>query len=492
MMKPAKPLSAGHALASLIGKGWEICRPPVETARFWLVQAGILSIALVDEVLLDGLHIRLPFGVPSSATTGLLFVPVIYAALNFGRRGAIATAIWATIVVVPHWSLLHHLSAGHFWIEVLYLIILNAVAIVVGQRVESEQRARRRAEDALAAARSAEARYRGLFEEQPAPVIISNSAGLVTEVNTAATRLLGRPAAGLSLSELLNADVGTLLAEDPPCLRLAGPDGEDQIFVPTAHELTSADGSGMVQIVLTDVTEQHRRRQEQEAFAGRLLAVQEELRRQVAHELHDDPLQNLIFLTRELDDVGEDPELAAGLACKVRRGSRIASEVVTALRKVISGLRPPILDDLGVLYALRQLAEESRVRSGLSIDLRVRGEAIRLSPELELTVYRVIQESLSNVIRHASASHVTIRVRFGERIVLTISDDGCGIPPAARRIGGPDGGFGLLGMRERVNLAGGALDVRPRRPHGTTIRVTLPFPRPQETAVPMSPVGISA
>jgi signal transduction histidine kinase len=466
--------SPAHAVGRLLARAWQAFRPPVSAVRFWIVQFGILSIALFDEAFLDELHKRLPFGVPDSATTGLLLVPVIYAALNFGRRGAVATALWATTLVVPSWVFIHHLSTGHFWIETCYLLVINSVAIVVGQRVENEQRARHRAEGALAAARSAEARYRGLFEEQPAPVIICDSAGTVTEINTAAMRLFGLNAAGSSLRELLTVSVAAVLTDDPPCLHLRNPAGEEELFIPTAHVMTSNDGTRLAQIVLTNVTEQHRRREEQQAFAGRLLAVQEEQRRRVAHELHDDPLQSLIFLTRELDDLSEDPELPARLTGKVLRNSAVATGVATSLRKVIRGLRPPILDDLGVVSALRQLAEESRTRSGLTIDLKIHGKATRLSPELELTVYRVVQESLSNVIRHAAAQRVAIRVRFGEQIVVTVTDDGCGIQD--RDMTGDDsaGGFGLLGMRERVNVAGGALDVKPRRPHGTVVRATLP------------------
>ncbi len=494
-MTNAELASPPQAMTRLLGRAWRAFRPPVGAGRFWIVQIGILSIAVFDEAVLDDMHKRLPFGVPDSATTGLLLIPVIYAALNFGRRGAIATALWATILVVPSWLFIHHLSDGHFWIETCYLLVINSVAVVVGQRVENEQRARRRAEGALEAARSAEARYRGLFEEQPAPVIICDSAGVVTEVNTASMRLFGRTGAGSSLRDLLTVGVAVVLTDDPPCLHLRNPGGEEELFIPTAHALTSDDGSRLVQIVLTNVTEQHRRREEQQAFAGRLLAVQEEQRRRVAHELHDDPLQSLIFLARELDDLSDDPELPARLSGKVLRDSAVATGVTTSLRKVIRGLRPPILDDLGVVSALRQLAEESRSRSGLAIDLRIHGKETRLSPELELTAYRVVQESLSNVIRHAHAHRVSIRLRFGEQVVVTVTDDGCGIQPPAETREASAGGFGLLGMRERVNMTGGTLDVEPRRPHGTVVRATLPCPPPEAEpgdSATAEPTGMSA
>lgn len=466
-------------VAQLARTLWRAVRPPVGTPRFWIVQFGVLSIALVHAMLLDEGSVRLPYDIPDSVPIGpLLLAPVIYAALNFGRRGAVATALWATALVVGGWGVTEHLSYAHLSIELGYLTIINSVAIVVGQRVENEQKARRRAEDALRAARVVEARYRGLFEEQPAPVIITDSGGVVAEVNTAATRLLGNTAVGCSVRELLTVGVEKVLAEDPPYLSLRTAGGEGRFFVPTAHVLAAGDGSRLVQIVLTDVTEQHRRREEHQAFAGRLLAVQEDERRRLAQELHDDPLQNLIYLTRALDDLSDDPELPARLTQEVLRDSAVAIDVATELRKVIRGLRPPILDDLGVVSALRQLTEEARQRSRLSIDLKVSGNQTRLSPELELTAYRIIQESLSNVIRHADAHRVGIRVRFGEQVVLTVIDDGRGIQAPANGQKDTVGGMGLMGMRERVNLVGGTLDVKRRHPRGTIVRATLPSSLP--------------
>lgn len=502
-MTEAKPGSSPRAAARQAGRVaqparalWRAVRPPVGTPRFWIVQFGVLSIALVHGLMLDEAGVRLPYGIPDSVPMGpLLLAPVVYAALNFGRRGALATSLWATMLVVGGWVLSPHLGYTHLSIEMGYLTIINSVAIVVGQRVENEQGARRRAETALQTARVAEARYRGLFEEQPAPVIITDSAGVVTEVNTAATRLLGQTAVGRGVRDLLTVGVKNVLAHDPPCLSLRTAGGEERLFVPTAHELAAGDGSGLVQIVLTDVTEEHRRREEHQAFAGRLLAVQEDERRRLAQELHDDPLQNLIYLTRALDDLSDDPELPARLTEQVLRGGAVAIDVATELRKVIRGLRPPILDDLGVVSALRQLAEEARQRSRLSIDLKVNGNQTRLSPELELTAYRIIQESLSNVIRHAGAHRVGIRVRFGDEVVLTVTDDGRGIQPPVNGQTDAGAGLGLMGMRERVNLVGGTLDVKRRHPRGTVVRATLPCAAPghnSHTATSVNAVQVPA
>ena len=192
-----------------VGGVWSALRtllPPVRALRFWIVQAGVLSVALIhDVVLVDVPGPSHPFGVADAMTSAFLLVPVIYAALNFGVRGSTATAVWATALIAPHWWLMHHLSGSHLIIEMGNLAVIYAVAIVVGQRVESEQQARHRAEAALEVARTVSIRYQGLFEQQPAPVIIADSAGAVHAGNTAATRPVAPAARGLGIAQRLLA-----------------------------------------------------------------------------------------------------------------------------------------------------------------------------------------------------------------------------------------------------------------------------------------------
>lgn len=465
--------------------GWlRALRPPVNRPQFWIVQAGVVTLAVLHDVVLVHLPLAKLASIPTPITSGLLLIPVIYAALNFGVRGAVATALWSTALIVPHWLSQPQLANLHSWIEGSLLLMLNAVAVIVGQRVEGEQRARLRAESALRTARVAETRYRSLFENQPAPVIITDAAGVVSEVNTAATRLFGPAACGRPLNEVLAVTATDLLGGDPPCLSLHLRHGEERLLVPTAHRLVSDDGADLVQVVLTDVTEQQRRQQEQRLFASQLLTVQEEERRRLARELHDDPLQNLTYLARVLDDLSHHPQLPDGLVDQLNRSGLLASEAATALRKLIHGLRPPVLDDLGLVSALRQLANEARSRSGLPIDFRIIGTPTRLPPELELAAYRIAQESVRNLIRHAHASRARVQLRFGESLVLTITDDGRGLPQKTNPPGEPGAGLGLIGMRERVSMAGGSLDVKPLSPHGTRVCVSLPLVQPYEETSP--------
>src|SRR5665811_2354462 len=219
-------------------------RLPVRAGRFWLVQAGVLLVVLIDVAVLDVQRIQLPFGMPASMTSALLLVPVIYAALNFGVRGAIYTALWASALMVPDWIFREGGVTAHAWVEVSNLAVVNAVAVVVGQRVEREEQARRRAEQALRASEVAEARYRGLFDEQASPVLVTDSTGVVTEANTAALRLLGADVRGHPLSDLVEATAEAILAGQVSRLAVQAPDGDKRLFVPRARALEVSVCSG--------------------------------------------------------------------------------------------------------------------------------------------------------------------------------------------------------------------------------------------------------
>ncbi len=465
MSAETRPQLIGPSVLALLRS----LRPPVRAGRFWIVQLGVLVVALVDEVLLDDLRVQPPFGMPRSSITALLLVPVVYAALNFGVRGAVGTALWATALMVPDWVFIAGVTETGTWIEAGNLAVINVVAVVVGQRVENEGRARLRAEEALRDSELAEARYRALFDEQHAPVLVANAAGVVTEANAAAAQLFGEGVTGRPLRELVPTSVPSMLGDAAERVAI-----NSRVLVPRARVLEVGSGERLLQIVLVDVTEEERRAREQRAYAGHLVKVQEDERRRLAQDLHDDPVQTLTYLVRMLERLTEHPDLPAVLVPEVMRDGELATEVVDTLRTVIHGLRPPVLDDLGVVAALGQLVKEVRQRHGLPVTLRVTGERARLAPSCELTVYRAAQEALSNVVRHAAATRVRVQLHFGEQIELTVSDDGSGIssPPdpsaaAAERLG-------LIGMRERVNLLGGTVQVRPRAPHGTRVHVSVP------------------
>jgi signal transduction histidine kinase len=213
------------------------------------------------------------------------------------------------------------------------------------------------------------------------------------------------------------------------------------------------------------------------------MEARERERTRWAREIHDETVQGLGALrlklanARDLHDKGTLEEAVGD----VLEGLGIEIE---GLRHLITELRPAALDDLGLVPALEALARRAQAIDGLEvqteIDLNLGAADERLDAELESTIYRVVQEALTNVSRHAQATRALISVSGRNGIVrVTVTDDGQGLPANGARMGprgdGLEGGFGLSGMRERAELVGGELELTPGPGAGTTVRLTVPL-----------------
>jgi signal transduction histidine kinase len=200
------------------------------------------------------------------------------------------------------------------------------------------------------------------------------------------------------------------------------------------------------------------------------LAAAEAERRRWARELHDETLQGLAGLQVLLSSALRRPESDA-LAGAVREATGQLETEIANLRTLITELRPAALDELGLAPALESLTSRLGAVEGLDVSLELDLGAERLPAELETTVYRVVQEALSNVAKHARAESVAVRVaRANGAVDVQVSDDGRGFDPGA-----PADGFGLVGMRERTGLAGGELRLESSSA-GTVVRARFPVP----------------
>jgi signal transduction histidine kinase len=207
-------------------------------------------------------------------------------------------------------------------------------------------------------------------------------------------------------------------------------------------------------------------------YLGALTAGQEEERHRLARELHDDTIQSLIALNQriQLAQTRATGEAAAQLA----EMGMMTTATIADLRRLTRDLRPSYLDDLGLVPALELLARDQSAALKLPVFFETSGEIRRPAPETELAFYRIAQEALRNVGRHASANRALISLDFSpEAITLTIRDDGTGFDPAERAAELALGGhFGLLGARERAEAVGARLEVESAPGKGTAIRVT--------------------
>lgn len=195
-------------------------------------------------------------------------------------------------------------------------------------------------------------------------------------------------------------------------------------------------------------------------YADRLLRAQEDERRRLSQELHDQPLQDLIHLLRLLERGSTDD------------ARKLVSEVVSELRQISRGLRPPTLDDLGVGAALHKLVADFRTRTEIAATFRIEGDVRRLAPEIEVGLFRVAQEALNNVARHSEAVNVVTSLRFTDsEVQLSVKDDGAGFEPGRAT----DATLGIIGMVERAGLVGGTLDIDSGPHRGTSVRAAIPI-----------------
>ena len=214
------------------------------------------------------------------------------------------------------------------------------------------------------------------------------------------------------------------------------------------------------------------REEAMERFAEQIVLLQETERRRLAGEIHDGISQRIVSLSFHLsaaaDAVAFDP---AGAAEQIVRAQELAAGALDETRQAIAGLRPPVLDDLGLAASLESLA-----RSTPLPDVQVDTVSTSLPEHVETAVYRIAQEALQNIMKHANAGHVHLRLSAtAGAVLLEISDDGTGFDPATtvERVGPV--GYGLPGMQQRAELLGGQLTAESSPGRGTVVRLRIPI-----------------
>ena len=212
-----------------------------------------------------------------------------------------------------------------------------------------------------------------------------------------------------------------------------------------------------------------------ERFAERTVEWQEQERRRLAGEIHDGISQRIVSLFFHLSAAADAIPGAPGVAAEqVALAQELATAALDETRSAIAGLRPPILDDLGLAASLESLGHTFP-----QLDVRVEASAERFADHIETAVYRTAQEALQNVAKHAAARSATLTLSVRtDRVVLQVSDDGQGMSPSHASHGT---GFGLAGMRERAELLGGTLAITSAPGRGTTVRLVVPLSPASQT-----------
>lgn len=475
--------------------------PPLRELRFWLIQGVVAAVTLFHGAVewierngeltgfFDGLH-QLP--------VSLYIVPILLAGFWYGLRGGVMTGLVTLALSVPNLFFFH--SEDYAWFgEALTNLVVVGVGVVVALLVERNDRLRLEAEshsrrmhtlwqvagsfgrcqnqeslvgDVVGALVTSGAVEGAGFAPHDAAgvngLLVRGSDAAVERIAGAATQIANDEKSNLRqrLDDLLLFDVttaqrsyGTLILVCPTDMVCSG---DSAVYSLVAAEMAA---------VLENLGHRDQERSRLQSYTRAVTDAQERERRRIARELHDGPAQSMILLKRGLRGLAHGTGQAEG-ADATRDLQDLVQTTLLSIQRTMFALRPLVLDDLGLVPALRSLVNGHLKRGHLALTMKVVGEERRLDLDAELAAYRIAQESLTNIERHAGAESASVLLEFaGDALTMTISDRGCGF-----EVDYDDGleHLGIAGMYERAELARGELRIDSSPDEGTTVRLAIP------------------
>jgi signal transduction histidine kinase len=466
--------------------------------RFWIVQSVVVGMTVVHGVVeyaesngelsafADGLH-NLP-------VEGYV-LPVVLAGWWFGLEGGLFTALLSMVLSVPNLLLFHRENME--WLgELGAVVFIISVGVLLAYMVESEAAARRELSEAhrqlemlhtitslLNRAGEPRAMTKEVLEK------LCHVDGVVGAAFVPETRLPGDPGENHS-TPITSGSVGSGFADAPrpgmvSAVVTIGSRQMGTLTLDCASEKLCRDHDNLLKHVaqelgfaLGNLEMQERERDDVRAYARAITQAEERERRRIARDLHDGAAQSIVLLVRGLGRMMSStmpPNENAAHAATLRK---LARDALHSIRRTTWALRPALLDDLGLLPAIESLADRASERNAVAVDVIAEGGMRRLSPDVELAAFRIVAECLANIEHHAAASLVTIDIEFASDVLtVTVSDDGVGFDPTAL---GSRENFGLVGMVERAESAGGTLTIDTHPGGGTRVEfrvadaITLP------------------
>lgn len=481
--------------------------------EFWVIQAGVLGVTAIH-VVAEVWASRTGSEVPSAfhhIPVVLYLAPIGYASLRYGTEGAVLTGLWSAVLTLPNLFIWHGSNFG--WLEIIYVIFVIIVGVVMSLPVERERLHRQKAEattqrlellnsitaltltvDLESTIKETLRRLVEMLHLEAACVALTDAPEVGTQPTIVACHSVDRPA-GEALTTWLGdgwtaggedqSEDGTIV--EPVIADLPEPETAGRVrgFLAAktspGRPVTNDDRmllAGVASHVAIAIANKRLTESEHDllrSYAKQMTEAQEEERKRIARELHDEAAQNVVVIRRKLaalaDRLTETP-----LAVELDTISELAGQTVAGMRRFSRDLRPPTLDELGLTSALEQLLIEVRERSGISAELRIEGQPRRLPIEAELAIFRIGQAAVHNVERHAAANSVTVRLRYEPDLIrMHIRDDGKGFEaPRNRAQLSEQGKLGLIGMHERAQLVGGTIQIASHPETGTTITLEAP------------------
>ncbi len=483
---------------------------------FWIVQVGVLGVTAIH-VLAEawvsntGLHVPTAF---HHIPVVLYLAPISYASLRYGTEGAVLTGLVSALLTLPNLFVWHRSDFG--WLEILYVVLVVIVGVVISLPVERERLQRQRAEattqrlellnsitsltltaDLQSTIDETLRRLVEMLDLEAACVALTDSPGSATEPTIIACHSVDGQARAVLMRCLreglatgahdYSAPWGDSVIVEPVIADLPEPETAGRVRgllaakISPGRRITDDDRklvAGVASHVAIGIANQRLSDSERDllrSYAIHMIEAQEEERKRIARELHDEASQNVVVIKRKLDALSHRVA-ETSTAAELEAISELAGQTVAGMRRFSRDLRPPTLDELGLTSALEQLLVEVREGSAISAELEIEGQARRLPIETELAIFRIAQAAVHNVELHAAASSVTVQVRFDPTLIrMEVRDDGRGFPASRdmRRLT-EQGKLGLIGMHERAQLVGGRVLVDSRPGAGTAIILEVP------------------
>ena len=437
-------------------------------------------------------HLTANLGLDRHAFERILYLaPIVWAGFIFGWQGTLVFSLIALACMLPR-VIFISLYPVDALLETSAVFVIGNVLAISFNALRRERENRIQLESTQHELRESEQRYRGLFENAHDAIWIQDMEGNIITANEATAKLTS-----YNVEQLIHMNVTSFLSAeglevarevrhrllkgetigDSYDQQLIRKDGEKAFLRLSSSLIHTGNEPVAFQHIARDVTQERQMHENLRFYVQQATRAQEEERQRISRELHDDTIQALVVLSRQLDALASSSEgLPENKITHLEGLRQQTNNIMQGLRRLSQDLRPAALDSLGLLPALEWLASDVAEYSGLETKVNLVGTKRRFPEEVELVLFRIAQEALRNVWRHAEATQVEIVLEFeGKNVRITVSDNGKGfiLPPTINDLA-RDGKLGLAGMHERAQLLSGTLTVQSQPGEGTRITLEIP------------------
>jgi PAS domain S-box-containing protein len=420
----------------------------------------------------------------------LYLAPVVWAGFVFGWRGALFVSFAALACMLPR-PIIFPLDRPQGFYETGAVFVVGNVLAISFASLKRERDYRKRLENIQEDLRVSEERYRKLFENAQDGIWIHDLEGNYISFNSAAEKMIG-----YTTEEIFKMNAKDLLSqesldlahnirkkllhnepvEQPYEQRVFRKDGRE-IYIQLSTSLVYDKGKPVgFQNIARDITEQKRMNENTRLYLQQATRAQEEERKRISHELHDDTVQALVVLSRQLDALATNKEVPDKIKERLDDLWKQTDSILQGIRRLSQNLRPAAIDKLGLLPAISSLAADISKDGSVATKVSVYGDERRLPEEEAVALFRVIQEAMNNVRKHSGATRAAIIIEFKpDTVKIIVTDNGRGFD-APQKIGDLTklGKLGLTGMQERVQSLNGTLHIVSEPGKGTVITLEAP------------------